>query len=306
MALRERSVFARTLASGGASWTVPNFESWLIRNIFSIPSSSDTYLTLYADGVILAKLRTKGKSGNHLPYPGAKTTQVYERRAGTVFDQFLKIGRPLDIPLAAGQTFTVSRYAEAGDVALVYDKYDAGDQKADGINGSAAKVRRYLHYLTNVAAVTATPATLDTSLVPTGWDTWPVAGRQVATNHIIRLLGILAAPSARGNNTINKGYTTYLQLLKEGDLLLDDGLNGIPLGGNSAATADSEDYSGLAAVIGPATGEYPVPGLWLPEPIEFKGGDTLTPQVASSGAASAGIAAAALDVALVLEREVTG
>ena len=304
MALREAMVFSRTVASGGASWTVPANESWLIEGLYCVPSSNDTYLTLIIDGTVVGKFRVAGKSGNHLPPLAAKTGSLIEALPGDLFAHCRKRGRALDIPLGSGQTFTVSRYAEAGDVVIRYSKWDAGDQKGDSPNGSAAKLRRYLHYMTNSAALTASPGSYDTSLIWSGMDSWPVAGRQVAANMKIRLLAIFAAAVSHGNNTANKGYTTDLQLLRDGSYLFNDGVVGIPMGGLSTVTTDAADYTGVNSAIGPQTAAQPKPALWLPEPEVFEQGATLTVQSALAGMAAGGIAAAELDCALLLEREV--
>jgi hypothetical protein len=296
-------VFSRTILSGGNAWTVPANESWLVEGLYCVPSSNDTYLTLYVDGTIVAKIRVKGKSGNHLPPLAYKAGQLYELVPGDLFAACRARNRPLDIPLGNGQVFTVSRYAETGDVVIRYSKWDAGDKKATDPNGSAAKLRRYLHYMTNSAALTATPASYDTSLIWSGMDSWPVAGKQAPAGRKISLLAIFAAAVSHGNNTENKGYTTDLQLMREGNLLFNDGLLGIPLGGLSTVTADAADYTPVNSAIGPQTAEQPKPGLWLPEPEVFDPGDTLTVQSALAGMAAGGIAAAELDCALLLERE---
>jgi len=306
MALKEHGRVKRLAASGGGSLEAPNHESFRVRGIHCVPSAADTFLEVVIEGVTVGKFRVAGKSGNHLPYPAALTAQIYESTTGGLFLACTLRGCPLDFPLAAGQTLTVSRAAEAGDVALVYDAYDAGDVAAEEPNGSNARIRRYLHYMQNEAAITESPGALDESLLWTGMQQWPVGGRQVPHNAVIRLLAILGCPCAEGTGAANEGYTTYLKLLREGDVLFDVDQNGLPFLGDVAAVADAVAYSPVGSVVGPFTAEYPYPPLWLDPPMEFTPGETLTPQVVIAGLAGSGIAAAGLDVAMLLERELAG
>lgn len=301
MALRERGRLKRLVASAGGTLVAPSHESFRITDLFCAPSTNDTYLTLTVAGATIGKFRVKGCGGNCLPYPTVQTAQAYEAQLGTVFGWGRAHGWDLTIPLAAGQTLTVSRYAETGELTIMYDAYDAGDVAASEPNGSNASVRRYLHYMTNAAAITTTPWSLDTSLVWTGMESWPVGARPVPANRTIKLFGVLGAPCAAGDASANKGATTYLSLLREGNVMFDDAQNGVPFVGDVSSVAAAVTYKPIASLIGPLTAEYPYPPFWLPEPVEFSAGETLTCQVILAGAAATGIAAAELDVALALE-----
>lgn len=301
MALRERGRVKRITASGGGTLVAPSHESYRITDLFCAPSTNDTFVTLVVAGTTVGKFRVKGVSGNNLPYPCVQTTQAYERQLGTVLGWCRARGFDLTIPLAAGETLTVSRYAETGELTILYDAYDAGDVASTEPNGSKATVRRYLHYMTNSAAVTATPWDLNKSLIWTGMESWPVAARQVPANRTIRLFGVLGAPTAAGDASANKGATTYLSLLREGNVMFDDAQNGLPFVGDVSSVAAAVTYKPIASVIGPLTAEYPYPPFWLPEPIDFPAGESLTCQAVLTGAVATGIAADELDVALALE-----
>jgi hypothetical protein len=299
--VKEQIRYKRITASGGGTLEAQAHEGFRILDIFCNPSTNDDYVTVMVDSVTVVKLRVKGKSGNHLPYPNLQLGAAYEQRPGTLLAQFGRAGYPLVIPVAAGQIATLSRYAETGDLTVVYSVHDPADVRSDEPNGSDAKVRRYPHYVTNSAAITASPTTLDTSLIHTGGDSWPVGDIAVGSGKEIVLLGIAAAPASRGNGSLNKGYTTYLELWHEGDALFTDGIVGLPLGGLSTQTADATVYTGVAAAFGPGTQAQPALPLWLAEPMPFKAGAKLTPKLATSGAASGGLVAADLDVAFLLE-----
>lgn len=276
-------------ASGGGTLTPQPGQSIRVRDIHCVPSSSDTYLTLLIGGATVGLYRVKGYAGNHQPFPCIKTTQVYERITGGLMRFLAALGLDMSIPIADGESLTVKRYAETGNVCLIYDVFDAADVKPTDPNGSESLVRRYVHPITNTAAITSTPVTLATSLIWTGGDQWPVNGLGVPDKTTFKLIGLIGAPSARGNASANKGYSTYLQLLKRNDQLFDIDRNGLPFKGNSAATADTEDYTSLGSLIGPLTAESPAPPLIFPSPLVFATGDTLTVQVVLAAAASGGI-----------------
>jgi len=304
VAVLERNMVKQITASGGGTLTAQASESFRIKDVFCAPSTNDTYLTISVDGKTINKIRVKGKSGNHAPYPAMYGSALHEAVIGPgLFAALRALGFDLTIPVPTGSILTVSRYAETGNVCLVYDRYPAGEVKAEEPNGPMAKVLRYLHYATQAAAITSTPVTIDTSLIWTGGDKWPFDATAVGDDNLIRLAGILAAPASRGNGSANKGYTTHLQMYREGDMIFDSKDQvGIPFLGDAAVTADAASYKAVASVIGPMTDAQPKPGLILTPPLDFGPGEKLTTQVVLAGAASGGLAASELDVCLLLER----
>lgn len=306
MALKERARHKVIVASAGGTLVAPANESFRVTDIFCLPSTNDTVLSLLIEGRNVGRLRAKGRSGNHVPFPCAFTTAAYEATTGGLMAWLRARGLGWSYPVAKGETFTVSRYAEAGRVCLVYDAYDGDDVRPDELNGSAGKVQRYLHYLTNTAACTGTDAPLDTSLIHTGGDKWPVGAIEVPSGVEFDLLGILAAPVANGNGTAtNLGYSTHLKLMHAGDTLMDDGNDGIPLMGDVLAVAAAASYKPIGSAIGPLTAEYPYPPLVFAEPLTFKPGSKLTCSLTVAGASAAGLTALFADVALLLEKRLT-
>lgn len=303
MALKERGRVKRLTASSGGTLTAPNHESFRVTDLFCVPSANDTYLTLIIEGVTVGKWRVAGLAGNHVPYPAVETAQKYERSTGGLFAWLRAHGIDLTYPVATGQSLTVQRYAQTGEVTVVYDAFDRDDVAETEVNGPKAATRRYLHYVTNTAAITTSPVTLATSLIWPGGEQWPIGARDVPHATTIRLLGLFGAPVAHGDGSANKGYTTYLKLLREGDVLFDQDQNGLPFVGDSAQTADAASYKAVASTIGPLTAEQPQPPLLFPEPLAFGPGATLTPDLIVAGAAASGIAAAEVDLAFLLERE---
>jgi hypothetical protein len=306
MALQLAGQVKRITASGGGTLQAAADQSFRIRRLFCVPSSNDTYVTIMVSSTTVAKIRVKGLAGNRIPYPGNKLGQNYEDIIEDLYSFAARIGCPLDIPVASGETLTVSRYAEAGDVALIYDIYNAADVKPEEPNGSKSRIRRYIHGGTNAAAITSSPTTLGTSLIWSGGEAWPFDGTAVPEKNVYRLAAILAAPAARGNASANKGYTTYLKLIQRNNVLFDVDANGLPFTGLVGQTADAAVYTPAGSVVGPQTAEYTQRALVLPAPLVFGEGETLTTQVLTSGAASGGLGAGEIDVAYLLEHEYSG
>jgi len=336
MALKARNQTKLITASGGGTLVADADESFLIKDIFCVPSSNDTYLALLTQGTGVGAFRVKGKAGNHLPYPIPVAVVIYEWSPGTILSRLRRLGKemlglpgspadggledfqknPLDIrfPIASGETFRVTRYAEAGNVCLLYDIYDAGDIKPEMPNGSKSRISRYLHYATNVASAASGAVAVSTTLMGSGsglsgWaggDEWPVNGLAVAEKNVYRLLAIAAAPLAKGNaaGSANAGYTTHLQLIARNTILMDEDRVGLPMLGNSAETgASTVSYVSKGSVVGPGTQQNP-PGPYLFDPrLEFGEGEKLTTNIVIAGYASGGPGAGELDLAFVLEHE---
>lgn len=303
MALRYVHQIKRITASGGGTLQADQDESFLIRGIYCNPSSNDDYITVYVQGTAVGKFRVKGLSGNHLAYPAMQVNQAYEGVVPNLFEYARSIGFPLDIPIASGETLTISRYAETGDVCVLYDVFDAGDIRPDQDNGSRANKRRYIHYGTNTSAITSSPAGVNKSLIWSGGSGFPFDGSSVAERNIYRVKAILGCPCTGGDGSANKGYTTHLVLISDNNYLFDEDRNGLPFLSDSSYTTDATGYKEVASVIGALTAEHPKPALVLDPPLEFPEGKQLTVQVRVSSAAADGIEANEIDVAFLMEQE---
>jgi hypothetical protein len=324
MGLRERNRVKLITGSGGGTLVADADESILVKDVLCAPSSNDTYVTLMTGGTTVGKFRVKGLSGNHLPYPHVKTAQIYEHRAGTILSWLRAAGaralgkvpaqydggledfldNPWDIrfPVASGETFTVSRYAETGNVAVLYDLYDPGDVKPDMPNGTQSRKRRYLHYGTNSASAADGDCAVATSLMWSGGEGWPFDASDVPVSTVYRLLAIIGNPLAKGAASTNKGYTTHLKLLTENTVLFDEDRNGLPFLGDTGGISAASYVSG-GSVVGDLTAENPRPPLLMIPPMEFKPGQHLTTKVVIAGYASGGPGAGELALAYALERE---
>lgn len=244
--LLQANMIKRITASGGGSLEARAGESLRVKRIEVVPSTNDGYLTISVDQVRVAYYRIKGKAGNHL---------------GTLHGAYLKgnlmgflagKGVNVTIPVAEGQSLSIGRYAEAGNVIVIYDRYDAGDVKATDANGSAGKEYTFLQYAKVGTAPTASgDAVIDTALTPAEFPNFP-CGAVVPANHNIDLIGIVGSPFVDGAAGPISFASTFIKLMKDREVLFDVDRNGIPFDGQAAA-ATALAYAGNFSLIGPGT-----------------------------------------------------
>lgn len=244
--LRQSNKVKTITASGGGDLTIASGKSIMIKSIYCIPSSNDTYLTLSVDRVTVGFYRVKGRAGNQLsPYLTAYHTPH-------IMDFLTAKEINVSIPVAEGQTFNVSRYAETGNVIIVYDEYDANDITSSMENGSAAKEYTFMQYMSTSLTPTASQdLLLETSLSPAEFPDFP-CGKSVPAGHTITMLGIVGHPFTTGAAGPNAWGTSFLKLIREREVLFDEDRNGIPFDGQDAA-ATSDAYMCNFSLIGPCT-----------------------------------------------------
>lgn len=244
--LLQANMVKQILASGGGDLEAKAGTSLRVKRIECIPSANDTYLTVRVDRVTTAYYRVKGKSGNHL-----STNRVDYLKRNIM--QFLEAaGVNVSIPVAEGQVLNVSRYAEAGNVMVVYDLYSAGDVLATDPNGSESNIITYLQY----AGIGITPTgsgdhRLDTAITPSEFPDFP-CGKVVEARHTVEMLGVAGCPFVNAEAGPKTAGTTFMKFVKDREVLFDADRNGIPFDGDdAAATADS--YGANFSLIGPGT-----------------------------------------------------
>ncbi len=224
----------RITASGGGDLQAVAGRSLLVKRIYCIASTNDTYFTLRVDRVTVGIYRVKGRAGNHI------SSILVGYALKNIMEFLAENGINVSIPVAEGQTFNVSRYAETGNVIIVYDEYDSGDMIATMPNGSAASEYVFLQYMSSSETPTASQDILfDTSLSPAEFPDFP-CGKVVPANHEITLLGLVGHPFTTGAAGPNAWGTSFVKLVREREVLFDDDRNGIPFDGqDAAATADA-------------------------------------------------------------------
>lgn len=211
----------RITASGGGDLEVPAGKSYLVRRLYVEPSSNDTFLTLRVDRKTVGAYRIGGKSGNHLSF-------LTEGNIKRNLMEFLEsVGVNVSIPVAEGQTFNVSRYAETGEVIIVFDKYDAGDIRADMPNGSDAKEYIFIQYLNNSATKAVSgDLEMDESNAPAEFPDFP-ANAVVPARHKIDILGLAGHPTGHKTSGDNYILSTFVKMIKDRETLFDEDRAGI-------------------------------------------------------------------------------
>ena len=291
MALKEPLMVKRLEDALGGELVADPGQSLLIKDIYCEPSGGDTFLTIRVDKVLCAYYRVEGKSGSHLAYPHDRPYTP------TIMGYLAAKGANPFIPVGEGQTVTVIRADETGDVTLVYEIHDAGDITPAMPNGSAALEYIFLNYVTNESVIGADgDYLLDKILVPAEFPDFPVA-KDVPAKTRISILGIVGSPVGYMAGAA-KGRTTHLKLIRGRDTLHDEDRDGLVFEGEDQA-ADATDYEAETSVIGALTSDRPEAPLWFPEPLVFEPGEELNPYVTTAGYVATGIAAELLDVAYI-------
>ena len=241
--LRHANKVKRITASGGGDLEAAAGKSLLVKAIYCIASGSDTYLTIRTDRVTVAYYRVAGRAGNHL------STMLVGYNVPHLMEFLTSRGINVFLPVAEGQVLNVSRYAETGNVIIVYDEYDAGDILATMPNGSMSKEFTFMQYMSTSETPTASQdVLLDTSLSPAEFPDFP-AGKVVPANYEITLLGLMGHPFTTGAAGPNAWGTSFLKLIREREVLFDDDRNGIPFDGQDA-TAVADAYMCNFSLIG--------------------------------------------------------
>ena len=299
--LRQANKVKRITASGGGDLSVAAGKSILIKSIYAIPSANDTYLNLSVDRVTVGYYRMKGRSGNHIS-PILKGYLIPH-----LMDYLTGLGINVFIPVAEGQTFNVSRYAETGNIIIVYDEYDAGDIAASMPNGSEAKEYTFIQYMSSSETPTASQDILiDTSLSPAEFPDFP-CNKSVPAGHAITMLGILGHPFTTGAAGPNAWGTSFIKLIRDREVLFDEDRNGIPFDGQDA-TATVDAYNCNFSLVGPGA---PVlldtsvqvngPPLMFDPPLVFSEGEELNIYLTGVMTTAAAWEETMIDLAVILK-----
>lgn len=232
--LRQGNKVKQILTLGGGDLEAQAGKSLLVKKILCIPNTNDTYVTVSVDRVTVAYYRVKGRAGNNI------SPMLDNYHVSHIMDYLTAHKVNVFIPVAEGQTLNVSKYAETGNIMIIYDEYDAGDIRADMPNGSAAKEYTFLQYMSTSLTPTASQSLLlDTSLSPAEFPDFP-CGKNVPAGTQITLLGLMGHPFTTGAVGPNAWGTTFVKLIREREVLFDEDRNGIPFDAyDDAAVADA-------------------------------------------------------------------
>jgi len=224
-------------------------ESFLIRGLYVAPETDNKFLVLKVDRKTVGVYRIYGKSGNHLN----RINLGYTHKNLMEFLQSRNVN--CSIPVAEGQSFSVSSIGTSPVVVIVYDTYDAGDIRSDMLNGTDSKEYMFIQYMDTSATVDATETVeLDVSLSPAEFPDFP-CGKSVPANTEIEILGLVGSPSGTGNSTSAYIGTTFLKMVKDREVLFDEDRNGIPF--EYVYNDTMGDYSSEFTLIAPCVSVRP-------------------------------------------------
>lgn len=223
-------------------------ESFLIRGLYVAPENNNDYLTLKVDRKTVGVYRIYGRSGNHLD----RMRFGYQHKNLMEFLQSKGIN--CSIPVAEGQSFSVASAGTSPVVVIVYDTYDAGDIRADMVNGTDSKEYLFVQYMDTTETIDSSKTvTLDTSLSPAEFPDFP-CGKSVPANTEIEILGLVGSPCGDGFAVGTVIGSSYVTLIKERETLFDEDRNGIPFFYN--VNADIFDtYGSDFSLIGASTSQ---------------------------------------------------
>lgn len=220
--LRQGNCVKRFTAVSSDKLQADTGESFLIRGLYVTSETDNGYLVLKVDRKTVGAYRIYGRSGNHLDV--MNNGYIHKNLMQFLISQ----GVNCTIPIAEGQSFSVSSVGTSPVVVIVYDIYDAGDIRADMPNGTDSKEYMFIQYMNSATSVVeAQTVELDTSLSPPEFPDFP-CGKSVPANTEISILGLVGCPCGEGFSSSAYIGSTYVKMIKEREVLFDEDRNGIP------------------------------------------------------------------------------
>lgn len=247
--LRQGNCVKRFTAVATDTLEANSGESFLIRALYVAPETDNNFLSLKVERKTVGCYRIYGKSGNHLD----RINLGYSHR--NLMEFLISQDINCMIPVAEGQSFTVSSAGTSPVVVIVYDIYDAGDIRADMPNGTDSKEYMFIQYMDSSTSVLTTQTVeLDTSLSPAEFPDFP-CGKSVPANSVIDILGLVGSPSGTGVASDSYIGSTYVKMVKEREVLFDEDRNGIPF--FYAPNETTSSYSSEFTLIAPCVNVRP-------------------------------------------------
>jgi len=273
--LKQTNCVKSALNTAGVTLEADVGESFLVKAIYVGRCTTDAYLVAKIDNYTVAAYLVKGKAGNQLG------TQRLAYSGYNLMALLVEKGLPFSLPIAEGQKLSIAALDGIGLIQVVYDTYDAGDIRSDMSNGTASKVYGFIQYMREGSVIAASgDLLLDTSLSPPEFPDFP-AGKSVPANMTIKLHGIHGSPVSDAASGSNLFYSSYLKLIREREVLLDEDRNGIPFLANSAEDTGVSYTEGESIIgqCGEASGELNMYNsrepLWFDPALVFVSGEEL-------------------------------
>jgi len=230
-------------------------ESLLVKDVI-VYDGNDEYVVLEVDKTTVGFFRVDAHPlGSHL-YPTKGRVRDMPTIRGvlmggsiTLLSYMIKKGWMRGYPVAEGQTFRVKPFTTGKtlkNVAIVYEKYDAGDIKSTDENGSEAKVYTFVNYGRPANDIsTAADIEINTCVTTEEFPDFPF-GKSVPSKTTIEILAILGTEVINYSDASNYIYTKYLKMFRGRTCLFDKDKRGLPF--------YQTIYSGIASGVSFARG----------------------------------------------------
>ena len=268
-------------------------ESFRVKAIFCDPNAAESKLAFQVDRTSVQTWRVVDYGGNHLAFP-------HDGLGGNLFTFLVDLGIAIKIPVATGQTLTVTLSNSATVLYVVYDLYDRDDVKSSEPNGTDASEWCYVDYGQNDTIIApAATGDINNSVLGGEYPDFPFED-VVPSRYQIAILGIVASAYALGTGAAIEGWSLFLKMIRERETLFDVDKNGMLLEGDSTRTAATEDYTTVRSQIGNRTDAGVEPPLMFDPPLTFEPGSELLTQVTAGSTGTNGIAAAGMEIGYIL------
>jgi len=273
-------------------------ESLVIKDVI-VHRATAKYVVLEIDKTTVGFFRVASADlGSHL-YPVFAFTNNATSYLGlkaessiTLINYMIRKGWMRGYPVAEGQKFRVKPYTSGkslGNVAIVYEKYDAGDIKSTDLNGSEASEYIFVNYGQPSDNLTeADDYLISDSKTTKEFPDFPF-GEEVPSKTTIEVLGILGSESLNYQASDTYTYTKFLKMFKGRKCLFDRDRRGLPfyhplLSGISAGTYIARGFS----VVGNYSSVDRRQPFLPPTPLVFNSGDEVNVYVTAGQATNAG------------------
>ena len=275
-------------------------ESILITDICVIPTAAITeFLTIQVNRQTVGFYHMGTTIMNHLPWQDDDQPMI------TLMKHLQENGIDTRIPVAEGETCTLTAPSAWTRLMVTYEVHGAGDITAEMPNGSKSNEYVYVNYGSNLATIAVIGYyTIDGTHNPVEFPDFPF-GETVPSRNTIELLGIGFSDITRAGATFGTDdiRTTFLRLYRDREVLFDSDRVGLAVPGLAlGGAANTTTYYGLGVTTLPYGGEGTNKKMNLfPEPLVFEGGDELAVQLNWALSAGGGtVAIADVFCALVL------
>ena len=267
MAVKERFMVKTVEGDDDLELQAKSGESILIKDV-RIYNPASNYATLRVEKTTVGYFRVGGTLGSHLGFSPSDSDKK------TILGYLAEKGIFGGIPVAEGETFTISGVAQSGAIQqVVYEIYDAGDITNTMENGSQAGDYFFINY-GRPSAVNDGDNVYTSTQNPAEFPDFPF-GEVVPSGHVISLIGILGSDFGKTSGSgANKQITKYLKFVKGREVLFDEDRQGIPMIG-SAPDSDGSNIGEGYSLIGNYSDIDRREPFMFPEPLEFIAGEEL-------------------------------